>query len=428
MYLNEKSFTSQLSALLPDYREQKFLLAVSGGADSMVLAHLFLNLNLNFEIAHVNYNLRNGDSDNDQNLVERFCEKHSVKFHLKSISVNDNRPENSVQLWARKIRYDFFADIKKNQNLEFTVTGHHLNDELETFLINLSRASGLKGLSGIPRNQNGILRPLLKFSKEEIYRFAGDNQIEFREDLSNAKNDYLRNKIRNNVIPLLVEINDIFIEQFSKSIDHLNSANELLSDQIEEKIKSLSQNINGKIYFDKEKLKKESEFLKHEIFKKYGFDKPEEIAKLFTAENGSTLHSRDFEFLIRKNEIKIANRHVIKGVSETTTLPDEPIINLKKYLKYDHSETGNWKINRSNLKFPLLLRDVSRDDEIFPIGMNGKKKVVKMIKELKIPIFAKENIKVLSDSKNQVIGILPYRQDRRFLGENEAQTRIQILF
>jgi tRNA(Ile)-lysidine synthase len=229
--LSPDNFQKKLKKICPSYEDKKYLLAVSGGADSMVLASLFKMHHLKFEVAHINYKLRGADSDLDQKLVEDFCKKHQIKLHLYEVSEKDKKPENSVQLWARNLRYAFFFKILEEEKLDFIVTAHHLNDEVETFIINLSRGSGIKGLSGIPANENRILRPLLSFSKKEIYAFAKENHIEFREDLSNQKNDYLRNKIRNQVILKLEDAEPNFLENFANSISYLQDANTYLQNQ-----------------------------------------------------------------------------------------------------------------------------------------------------------------------------------------------------
>lgn len=269
----------------------------------MVLLHLFHVSGLKFEVAHINYKLRGKDSGDDQKLVEDFCLKNKIKFHLYGVSEKDKKPENSVQLWARNLRYDFFRKVQNEENIEFLVTAHHLNDELETFLINLSRGSGIKGLSGIPENENGILRPLLNFSKEEIYRFAEEHQIDFREDLSNKKNDYLRNKIRNKIVPEIIETFPDFLVQFSDSLSYLKSANHFIQTAVEKSFKEIMKNGDeDEFILDKEKLLEKDHFIIHEIIRKLGFSGIE-IDKVISAENGKFFRSKSHEIKITKNEI-----------------------------------------------------------------------------------------------------------------------------
>ncbi len=185
--LTIQTFQAQLDRFDVSFSEDRFLLAVSGGADSMVLLHLFQQTGVNFQVAHVNYRLRGNDSDADEELVRNYCSAKNIRFHLYTVSDKDEKPEASIQLWARDLRYRFFRQIQQKENFNYLVTAHHLNDQLETFLINLSRGTGIRGLCGITEFSDDILRPLLHFSKEDIYRFAGENKIPFREDRSNAK-------------------------------------------------------------------------------------------------------------------------------------------------------------------------------------------------------------------------------------------------
>lgn len=304
MILTPENFRSSLHLLLKNFNEKRFLLAVSGGADSMVLAYLFKVSNLKFHVAHINYKLRGEHSEKDKELVQDFCKKHEIPFHLYEVSEKDNKPEGSIQLWARNLRYDFFRKIQKQENLEFLVTAHHLNDQLETFLINLSRGSGLKGLCAIPENENGILRPLLHIPKEEIYRFAEENNIDFREDLSNHKNDYLRNKFRNEVVPKMNEAAPDFLNGFEEALNHLKSANMFIQSKIEKAFTSILIASNEtEIILDRKKFLNLDMFLIHEIILKFGF-RGEEINKIISAENGKMFRSKTHELYISRNEIK----------------------------------------------------------------------------------------------------------------------------
>ena len=306
--LKKNRFQQNLENLCNNYKESTFLIAVSGGVDSMVLLNLFENLNLKFQVAHVNYHFRGEDSNLDQKLVENYCENHGLKFHLKNISEEEKSGMKSLQNWARNIRYDFFFKILKQENLDFIVTAHHLSDELETFLINLSRGSGIKGLSGIPRNENKILRPLLNFSKTEIYDFAKENNLEFREDQSNEKDDYLRNKIRNQLTPKILEIFPDFLIQFQESLNHLNSANRFFQDEIEKAFQEIIINENdAEFTLNKEKLFSKPKTLMIEIIRKLGFSGLE-IEKIINAENGKFFRSSSHEISIKKNEIVCRKR------------------------------------------------------------------------------------------------------------------------
>jgi len=287
---------------------KKFLLAVSGGADSAVLSHVFRVSGFEFQIAHVNYHFRGEDSNLDQKIVQDFCKKNNIKFHLKDISEEEKTEMKSLQNWAREIRYNFFFNLLKKENLDFIVTAHHLNDELETFIINLSRGSGIKGLSGIPKNENRILRPLLKFTKAEIYAFAEENNIDFREDKSNKKNDYLRNKIRNQLTPKILEIFPQFLEQFGESLSYLSSVNDFYQNEIEKTFQEILMDENEEGFtLNKEILFRKPKVLIIEIIRKLGFTGIE-IEKIMNAENGKFFRSNTYEISIKRKEIVCTKR------------------------------------------------------------------------------------------------------------------------
>ena len=301
--LDFNNFKKILMTLGEDIPSKKFLLAVSGGADSAVLSHLFRVSGFEFQIAHVNYHFRGEDSNLDQKIVQDFCKKNNIKFHLKDVSEEEKSQMKSLQNWAREIRYNFFFNLLEKENLDFIVTAHHLNDELETFIINLSRGSGIKGLSGIPKNENRILRPFLTFSKSEIYAFAEENNIDFREDKSNQKDDYLRNKIRNQIVPKMVEVFPNFLEQFSESLGYLATVNQFFQEEIQKTFEEILINGNESDFT----LNKEILFQKHktiiiEIIRKLGFTGIE-IEKIMSAENGKFFRSSTHEITIKRKEI-----------------------------------------------------------------------------------------------------------------------------
>ena len=307
--LDFNNFKKILMTLGEDIPSKKFLLAVSGGADSAVLSHLFRVSGFEFQIAHVNYHFRGEDSNLDQKIVQDFCKKNNIKFHLKDISEEEKTEMKSLQNWAREIRYNFFFNLLEKENLDFIVTAHHLNDELETFIINLSRGSGIKGLSGIPKNENRILRPFLTFSKSEIYAFAEENNIDFREDKSNQKDDYLRNKIRNQIVPKMVEVFPNFLEQFGESIGYLATVNQFFQEEIQKTFEEIFIDGNESDFI----LNKEILFQKHktiiiEIIRKLGFTGIE-IEKIMSAENGKFFRSSTHEITIKRKEIHCKKRY-----------------------------------------------------------------------------------------------------------------------
>lgn len=430
--LNPKTFQHCLAGLYAGYRNANFLLAISGGADSMVLLHLFKSSDLQFEVAHINYKLRGVDSDADQKIVEEFCKKNNIPFHLYQVSEKDNKPKNSIQDWARILRYDFFRQIQKDENLDFIVTAHHLNDQLETFIIHLSKASGIKGLSGIPANENKILRPLLGFSKQEIYDFAKENKIEFREDLSNQKRDYLRNKIRHEIVPKLMEVNENFLENFGKSISYLNQTKNFVDEKISEIEKEIISNKEDYLVINKERFLNQGDFVQFEILRKYDFNKVEEIAKIKKAETGKKFISSEYELMIDREffTIKKITNEGEKTTTEEITLEinseNQLIFPLNIQKEIEELGNFNWKLNADKITFPLKIRRKKGGDLFHPIGMIGKKKISKFCKDEKITILAQQKTWLLCDRNDHILGVIPFRQDRRFAASKESSEIIKV--
>lgn len=440
--LKKLTFINQLKNLVHEPEKHTFLLAVSGGADSMVLASLFRDFgqeiqdsNFRFQVAHINYKLRGNDSDLDQKTVQDFCEKNHIKFHLYEVSEKDQKPENSIQLWARELRYRFFKAIQEKEKLEFLVTAHHLNDQLETFIINLSKAAGINGLSGIPSHDNNILRPLLNFSKKEIYQFAELNHIEFREDLSNKKNDYLRNKIRNQIVPMLMETNEHFLDNFRKCSSLLNQTKDFVQKQIQEIENNLTVFNQDYKILSKEKLDQESDFVKFEILKKYGFNQEEEIPKIFKAENNSSFFSKEYQLIVNRDELIFIDRSQEKESKEEIILIDhfdfsknQITINLVDHIEsIDGINKGfEWDFDAEKLHFPLRLRKQKEGDEFYPTGFSGKKKVSKFFRDEKLSILARQKIWILADSNDSVLGVIPFRQDRRYAMNEKTKWSLKI--
>src|SRR5690606_7370339 len=212
--------------------DAQLLVAVSGGVDSMVLCDLLLKSKLNFSVAHCNFQLRGKESDEDEKFVRNFCSQNQIPVFIKKFEVKKfkNSGNFSTQMAARELRYRWFEELISVQKFDYLLTAHHLNDALETFLINLSRGTGMKGLTGM--NSDKIHRPLLSYSKAEILSYAKNNNLKWREDSSNQTSDYVRNKIRHEIYPVLEEIHPQFLENFSKSIQFLHEENQILENHL----------------------------------------------------------------------------------------------------------------------------------------------------------------------------------------------------
>ena len=216
----------------PYLKDKKLLLAISGGIDSMVLLHIFHELKYDITVAHCNFSLRDAENDADEDFVKTTCEALKIPFHIQRFDTKQFASDYklSIQLAARKLRYDWFLELLSEKKLDYVLTAHHLDDEIETFLINLTRGTGLEGLTGIPEKNENVIRPLLKFSREQIEIFAKENNIKWREDSSNSSNKYLRNKLRHDVVPILKELNPSFMHSFQNTLNNLKQSQSLVDD------------------------------------------------------------------------------------------------------------------------------------------------------------------------------------------------------
>lgn len=219
-----EKFQIHLQNNFPFLKGKKLLLATSGGIDSMAMVHLFQQTSHPIAMAHCNFQLRGLESFEDQKFIEDYADAHHIPIYstkFDTIAFAEDF-QLSIQMAARELRYNWFYELLETENYDFILTAHHADDNLETFLINLSRGTGLEGLSGIPVQNNKIIRPLLIFSRHEIEVYVAENNIVWREDSSNASNKYLRNKIRHDLIPVLKELNPNFSASFQKTQHYLN--------------------------------------------------------------------------------------------------------------------------------------------------------------------------------------------------------------
>ena len=283
-------FQSKISSL----KHSKFLIALSGGVDSMVLANLFLKNNLSFSVAHCNFNLRTKESDDDEKFIFDWSTENEIECYISKFNTTDYCKKNKfgIQEGARNLRYEWFNELKNLHDFDYIVTAHHLDDQIETYLINSMRGSGLNGLIGITEKTESLLRPLLKILKNDILVYAKSNNIDFREDSSNSKNDYFRNMIRNLIIPQFKKFDDNVMLKFQTTIDNLNST-KIFADIIINQTKKLIfifETDKIKVKIDDLKKLDPVEYYIHHLFIDYKFDF-KEIIKLFDSDTGKYISS-----------------------------------------------------------------------------------------------------------------------------------------
>ena len=407
-------------------KESKLLVCVSGGVDSMVLINLLNRLKYNVSIAHCNFNLRDDESDIDEDFVKNYAITNSIPFFSKSFITRI--PKHSMQMAARNLRYKWFYSVLKVEELDYIITAHHLDDSLETFILNLSRASGIEGLAGIKQLNDIIVRPLLIFSKNEILNYAKTNNIKWREDSTNKKNDYQRNQIRNEIIPLLKKLHPNFLDQSKKTMTFLKESNLIIENYIQI-IKNENFNLkDDEIFISKDFIKNNSNLIFH-LFKEYNFKYSDQILELCNSLSGKIIESN--------THVLLSNRSNLVVKEKTNRIDQTFEVGIKGLLSpiEMNIEVGEFKtkfnkksiyLSKKEIDFPLYLRKRKKGDVFFPFGMKGKKTVSKYYKDEKMSFFDKQNQWLLCNN-DEIVWVVGKRPDRRFFKDNNASLKIEVL-
>ena len=421
MLLNLKN---HINSRFPYLEQKKLFLAVSGGLDSMVLLHLFHQLPYEIAVLHCNFQLRGMESFGDQDFIQKYCDQNKIPFFTTQFDTDAFAKDYklSTQVAARELRYNWFYELLETHQFDYALTAHHADDNLETFIINLSRGTGLEGLIGIPEENDKIIRPLLPFSRDEILKYAKENNIEWREDSSNASNKYLRNKIRHDLVPILKEINPDFLKSFQKTQSYLQESNEMVEDASIMIYQQVAKEEGNEIHFDLAQLKRLPNYKSYlyQWLKEFGFLAWKDIYDLTDSQSGKQILSSEYRLL--KNRTTL----ILSPVSDPD--PDEEYlieensteVNFPLKLKLSVVEEITINSNRTifvdaeKIRFPLLLRKWKEGDSFYPFGMKGKsKKVSKLFKDEKLSLIEKENMWILC-SDDQIVWVTGIRQDDRF--------------
>ena len=427
-------FKEHISNKMPFLKGKKLLLACSGGADSVVLAHLCVAANLDIALAHCNFNLRGEESDGDEDFVRELASKIGVEIYVKTFDTKQyvETHRGSVQMAARELRYQWFDELLKTKGFDYVLTAHHADDSLETFLINLSRGTGIDGLSGIPEVNEQVVRPLLPFSQEEIVEYATSESIEWREDSSNASSKYLRNKIRHQIVPILKELHPTFLQNFLNTQNHLQQTNDLVVNNLNELKAKLFEPRDGAIKIniaELEQLQPLESYL-YGLFKDYGFTEWEDVKALLTAMSGKQVVSKTH--LLLKDRDCLILSEIKNRVSQTYpvyidgTASESPIkLKLENVKNLENQGQNVVFLDKEKLNFPLVLRNWEKGDYFYPFGMKGKKKLSKFFKDEKMDVISKEKQWLLC-SDNEIVWVVGKRADERFKVEDSTRQILKI--
>jgi tRNA(Ile)-lysidine synthase len=431
-----QQFQNHLSYHFPFLKGKKLLLAVSGGLDSLVLLHLFQQLDYEMVVLHCNFQLRGLESFGDQQFIQEYTSQHNIQLSFTQFDTEAfaNDYKLSTQIAARELRYSWFYEQLEIQEGDYILTAHHADDNLETFFINLSRGTGLDGLTGIPAQNDSIIRPLLPFTRKEIEEYATKQDVKWREDSSNASNKYLRNKIRHDLIPILKELNPNFMSSFEKTQGYLQESKDLVDDAAVMVYQQVAKEKGDEIYFDLNQLLKLSNYKSYlyQWLAEFGFNAWDDIYDLVTNQSGKQVFSPEFRLLKNRDYLILSPISLESNEQEYLIESSSSKVNFPLNLLFSNvdaigaSSNSTIFVDQEKLKFPLTLRHWKEGDVFQPFGMEGKsKKVSKLFKDEKLSLIEKEKTWLLC-SENQVVWVVGIRQDERFKIDSETKNILKI--
>lgn len=420
-----KNFISEKKLFAPD---DKLLIAVSGGVDSIALAHLCSAAGLKFDIAHCNFGLRGKESEGDEKFVMQLAAKYNVRFFTTRFQTQTIADEQgiSIQMAARQLRYEWFNKILKIEKHKYILTAHHKDDELETFFINIIRGTGIGGLHGIPVKRNKIVRPLLFASRANIEAYVIKHKLKYRADSSNASDKYLRNKLRHQVIPILKDMNPNLETTIGKNIERIQQVEQLYRQTIKEKKQTLFSTKGQAIHIDIKKLKacKPVEVFIYELLKPYGFNETsckDVVHALTSSDSGQQYYSATHRLLKNRSHLIISPRlnSVRKKyvVAATTKKIIEPLILSFSKVKVQAYQLPTLpaiaSLDYDKLKFPLVIRGWEKGDAFRPLGMKTNKKLSDFFIDNKLSLVEKENTWLLISGQD-IVWVIGQRVDDRY--------------
>jgi tRNA(Ile)-lysidine synthase len=429
------AFKKHIAAHFPALADQKILVACSGGLDSIVLLHLLQEIGLTLGVAHCNFKLRGIHSDADLSFVETiagnlgvpvFTTVFDTKTYAKTQGV-------STQVAARELRYQWFYTTATANGYDRIATGHHADDDLETFFINLSRVTGLRGLTGIASNTEQLIRPLLPFSRAQIMQFAKKEGLFWREDSSNSTRDYLRNKLRLDVIPAFKGVNKNVLQNFKQTQQHLKESQALLEDYITLVTKLVVSHKDTSFEIDIKQLHSlpNTNSLLFELLYPYGFTDFKAIASILQSEVGKKVLSKQYVLLKDRNHLVLTTKeqevdsrvYCIDAKQQSCTTPIK--LNFTEVAQVGEHEPHSFYVDAAKLTYPLKVRAWRLDDVFHPFGMKGKKKLTKFFKDEKLSLLSKNSVWVL-ESGDEIVWVIGLRPDDRYKVTNATNKVLKI--
>ncbi len=411
---------------------QKLLAAVSGGVDSVVLAHLLHTAAVNFAVAHVNYNLRGTESAEDAEFAAQLAAAYDAEFHLYSCSANELT--GNVQNAAREIRYTFFAQTARNSDYAFTATAHHLDDSIETLLLNLARGSGLAGATGIKAVQGNVIRPLLNFTRDEILNYAHEHNLHWRNDSSNATEKYTRNRLRHQLLPELLSVHPQGHNGFRHSLELLQGSRLLMLEAVEHFRTQHTTQRSNSFAIDTTALQQHpaSAALLYELLQPLGIRAwaARQAHRLLSAQTGAYLVNGNYKITRSRNALVVSENS--EQLPEPLPIEEDiqtDLLRQQKVAVPEQFNNNNWEAfaDPAKLHWPLELRAWKNGDSIQPIGMSGRKNISDILTDMKWPAHQRREVLVLT-SGHEIVWMPGYRVSAQFAITASSTQAIRFTF
>ena len=408
-------------------KQEPLLLAFSSGPDSVVLAHLLHRLGYTFTLAHCNFKLRGHDSDKDEAFARQFAKSLGIPCLVTYPEVLSHSTTNkiSVQMAARELRYRWFDELVSKQGFVRVLTAHHLNDSIETFFINLTRGSGLRGLKGIAEQRLPYVRPMLEFTKHDILTYASEHHLDFRNDKSNASDDYERNVIRHHIVPQFLNLKPSFEQVMKQNLQHLSDEFAMLHAYVKEKEDWLRvTQVGSELALNIQRLRSEpfASTLLHHFLSEFGFNKSQEQSLLKSIHS---LHFTGKKFSSSTHELHLDRTLLLvtkkKPESDATiyihSLKELKRFSVLKVTKVKTVSTGQDSalfISPDKLSFPMQWRAMKNGDKFKPFGMKGFKLLSDFCKDKKMSTPDKRALRLLVNGNGDILWVAGLRSDERY--------------
>jgi len=409
-------------------QDSQILAAVSGGMDSVVMAHLLKSAGVNFGIAHCNFQLRGQESLRDQQFCNNLAKQlgvpfHSIAFDTLAYAAGE---KISTQMAARQLRYQWFEHVRQQSGYDAIALAHHQNDAIETILLNLTRGTGIAGMHGILPKNGLLVRPLLFLTREDIQNIIDQNGLPHVEDSSNSSIKYARNKIRHEVIPKLKELNPNLEQTFENNLVHFRDLELFLDKQIAELKDKLFVPHGNELHIPVEQIKKlePKRLLLFKLLQDYGFNEAiiDDLIAALDKHAGKVFETPAFKLILDRGKLILAKQTPDNHKELLITINDHEINYADYKLTILHDDSPlivkdnpmAVSIDTDLLKYPLTLRPWQQGDHFHPLGMKGNKKVSDFFIAQKIPLHEKSGIPLLVNVNGEIIWIGGYRPDERY--------------